>query len=305
MYRKISLNDWIAVPDNPIQRDTERHAARADHLRNPLPSHQFVFAAELPSGKLIKLDGHTRALLWKRKEVEAPSHVFVGVIPVKDTKAAEDLYKTFDSKLALETNKDKVYGAFNKQNFEAKSALLQSGNIMTALRAAYAVLTGGTVGHAASGGHKNVGNKAQQVAKTDIYTMINEFTYELHTLDGFNLRVGQAAGGVIAAFILSNRKYGHKVTPFWQGVFSGAGTKQGHQMDAIQATCELIMRRKGGHSGGSGIADMAARCLGGVEKWMEDAVMTRMPSPIDTQDYLKGRERPSERLIKARDKAAA
>lgn len=71
-YRKMLVEDWIKVEDNPIQRDTEKHAAKAKHLMTPHPSHSFVFAAELPNGKLIKLDGHTRALMWRRKDVSPP-----------------------------------------------------------------------------------------------------------------------------------------------------------------------------------------------------------------------------------------
>ena len=67
--RKMTVAEWIKVEDNPIQRDTEHHAAKAKHLLTPLPSHAFVFACELPNGKLIKLDGHTRALLWQRGQV--------------------------------------------------------------------------------------------------------------------------------------------------------------------------------------------------------------------------------------------
>lgn len=87
--KKMLVEDWIAVDANPIQRDTERHAAKAKHLRVFHPTHSVVSAAELPSGKLIKLDGHTRALMWRRKEIPAPTQVTVVCYQVKDKAEAE------------------------------------------------------------------------------------------------------------------------------------------------------------------------------------------------------------------------
>ena len=143
----MKVHEWIAVEDNPIQRDTERHAAKAKHLLTPLPTHYFVFAAELPGGTLIKLDGHTRALMWKRGDIPYPldGKVTVGIVPVKTRAEAEVMYKTFDSKDALETMRDKVSGAFNRFGFEPKSALMQQGNIVQGLRIAYGVYLGGSV----------------------------------------------------------------------------------------------------------------------------------------------------------------
>lgn len=300
-YRKMLTAEWIAVEDNPIQRDTERHAAKAKHLLTPHPTHSFVFAAELPSGKLIKLDGHTRALMWKRKDVGPPMQVQVGIIPVKDRAEAERLYKDFDSRDALETMRDKVSGAFNRHNFEPQSGLVQTGSLTSALRIAQGVLTGGTVSRGAGAGSSPKNGTNQSVlARKDVYEMIDEWSYELHALDGFGLAQGRISSGVIAAFLLSYRRHGHKVTPFWQGVFANQGSKTGGQMDAIQAVCELILGRRGSY-GGSASADMCSRCLGGVNKWLRDELIFRIPSPIDTLGYLDGHEAPRERLIKKAD----
>lgn len=290
-YRKMLVEDWIKVEDNPIQRDTEKHAVRAKHLLTPHPSHSYVFAAELPSGKLIKLDGHTRALMWRRKDVAAPMQVFVAVIPCKDKAEAEQMYKDFDSKDALETTKDKVYGAFNRHNFEPISGLLQTGSITAALRIAWGVHGGGTVSRGSAG---------SQIGKSDIYTMIDEFSYELHALDGFKLQQGAVPSAVVAAFVLSYRRYGHKLTPFWRGVFGNTGTKLGAEMDGVQAIHELILKRRGSY-GGSAMADMCARCLMAVEKWLKDESLTQIPRPLDTLGYLVGYEQPNERLIKKVD----
>lgn len=308
--RKMKVEDWIKVQDNPIQRDTERHAARARHLRTYHPTHSVVHAAELPSGKMVKLDGHTRALLWKRGEVKQPIQLTVVTYSVKDMEEAEQLYRDFDSKDALETNRDKVSGAYNKHNFNPQSALLQMGSIVQALRFAYGVQLGGTIKTAIAGGAHYQGEKTKDrrtekqiaVASADIYSMINEFSYELHALDAFGLRQGQITSGVMAAFIISYRRYGHRVTPFWQGVFAGQGSKIGGQMDGIQAICEMLLEGKGkNRTGKQQIADLAARSLMAVEKWLKEELMFQRPRPLDTTGYLVGYEKPGERLIKAAD----
>lgn len=296
-YRKMLVEDWIKVEDNPIQRDTERHAAKAKHLLTPHPTHSFVFAAELPSGKLIKLDGHTRALLWRRKEVDAPTQVQVGIIPVNSREEAEKLYKDFDSKEALETMRDKVSGAFNRHDFEPQSGLVASGNLTTALRMAYAVLVGSS---AAAGVSGPKAGKSATAAKADIYLMIDEFSPELHALDGFGLGQGRIPSGAIAAFILSFRRYGHKVVPFWRGVFADTGEKSGGYMDGVQAVSELILGRRGRY-GGTASFDLCTRALAAVEKWMNDEMLFRIPAPMNTIGYLVGHERPTERLIKKSD----
>lgn len=305
--KKMLVEDWIAVTPNPIQRDTEKHAAKAKHLLTPHPTHSVVSAAELPSGKLVKLDGHTRAYNWEHKRVAAPVQVMVVLYPVKDMAEAEKLYKDFDSREALETMRDKVSGAFSKHNFNPNSALLQMGNIVQALRMANAVRIGGTIKMAATGGAGPEADKKSPKQKAamsaDVYDMIDEFSYELHALDGFMLRQGQITSGFMGAFFLSYRRYGHKVTPFWQGVFGNQGTKMGGQMDGIQAVAELILSQKGrGTNSRQTNYDLAARALRGVEGWLKDELFYRIPTPIDTTGYLTGHEKPTERLIKAHDK---
>jgi hypothetical protein len=261
----------------------------------------------MPNGKLYKLDGHTRALGWARKMFPAPLQLNVVVYPVKSMEEVESLYKDFDSKDALETNVDKVSGAFHRHNFEPQSDLLKSGQLTYALRVAYGMLLGlkavsaqSPGGKGGSGKEKGSDTLTMRAQRADIYTMVDEFSYELHALDAINVGRSGASSGVISAFIVSYRRYGHKITPFWQGVFSGMGTKSGGRMDGIQALCELMLERKGKY-GGKAAADVCSRALMAVEKWLKDEMVTSIPRPLDTTDYLLGREKPTERLIKKAD----
>lgn len=266
---KMSVADWIAVPDNPIQRDTERHASKAKHLLTPSPTHAHVSAAKLPDGTLVKLDGHTRALLWARNSVQRPPHVEVAVIPVKTIADAKNLYTHFDSKDALETATDKISGGFRDIGFEPKSGLLKSGRVGSGLRIAWIVV----YGYAADKAPKNT------------YQMINEFAAEILALDDMELGKNTAYSGIIAAFILSYRKYDDECLPFWRAVFGNAGTKVNGQMDAVQALNERLLQCKGKY-GSSAMMDLCSRALHAYEKYRDEEMLGIVPRPMNLTGYL-------------------
>ena len=76
-------------------------------------------------------------------------------------------------------------------------------------------------------------------------------------------------------------------------------------MDGVQAVHELILANRGKSGHGNNrmhIADVAARCLNALEKWLKDEWLYTSPRPMDTLGYLTGYEKPNEKLIKAADK---
>lgn len=165
-----------------------------------------------------------------------------------------------------------------------------------------------TAGGAAERGDKSKDRRTEKQLATvaaDEYFLINEWSYELHMLDGFGLARGQITSGVIGAFLISARKYGHKVTPFWTGVFGNGGNRSGGQMDGIQAINELVLANKGKQGRANSrmhTADVASRCLNALEKWLKEEWLVASPRPMDTTGYLVGYEKPNERLIKSVDK---
>lgn len=288
--RKMTVANWIKVQDNPIQRDTERHAAKAKHLLTPLAIHAIVYAAELPDGKLIKLDGHTRALLWARNQVRHPAEVECHVIPVKDIEEAKRLYQTLDSKDALESVRDKVSGAFHEQNFAPESGLLKGGNIANALRMAWNIRQG--FGYR---GGAPTGDPSKQF---NIYAAVREFSNEIFALDAFQSSKFSPTSGIVAAFILTNRRHGIKVLPFWQAVFADGGEKKAGRMDGVQALVELILARKG-KFGGTATADICSRAIMCAEKWLADEDFGTSPRPYDLTGYID-MSKPAIQLIKAK-----
>jgi hypothetical protein len=289
--RKMKVSDWIKVQDNPIQRDTERHAAKAKHLLTPLSIHAVVYAAELPNGKLVKLDGHTRALLWSRNQVRHPPEVECIVLPAESMEEAKRLYQTLDSKEALENIRDKISGAFRDLNFYPESGLLKQGNIANALRLCWNVM----IGKAITGGSGAMKSETGY----SLYSAVREFSSEIFALDAFDEKHFNPTSGVIAAFILTVRKHGSKIIPFWRSVFADGGEKKDGKMDGIQALCELVLQRRGRAHGGSAVADVACRCVMAAEGWLEDKEFTRVPRPYDLTAYID-HAKPAVQLIKGK-----
>ncbi len=107
-----NVDKFIKVSGNPIQRNTPMRARRANklHLAVLHPSHSNVAVAKLGK-QFIKLDGHTRALLWKQDKLDRPDTLNVSIYPCNDKQEVMRLYQTYDSPAALETKTDQIFGA--------------------------------------------------------------------------------------------------------------------------------------------------------------------------------------------------
>ena len=132
----IKIEDWIAMPDNPIQRDTAQHARKAltEYLHVLQPPHLKVVAGRLDK-KLYKADGHTRSYLWERSLLERPSHVTMTIYDVDTMEDLIELYKMFDNPTAAETPGDKLTGALRYHELPRNSRIWKSGGVTTALKA--------------------------------------------------------------------------------------------------------------------------------------------------------------------------
>lgn len=205
---RMSVKAWCAVPENLRQRDTEKHAKKASrpggHLREASPAHAQVFAAKLPNGQLIKLDGHTRALLWELGELEAPEQVLVTVISVRDMEHAKELYNHFDNAQAMETTQDKLSGALHEHGI-----VLQSGCFLklyaSSLMEAHRLLFPGK--------------------SADLYEVAGVWKPVLEALDGCGY--GRVLAAVQTGLLLSVVRYaGLREAPmmesFWTEFFLGA-----------------------------------------------------------------------------------
>lgn len=137
--KKMSVADFQKIPDNPIQRDTARHARNSSrpggHLSKLSPTHHRVAIAVLKGGKKQwVLDGHSRRFLWEEGELETPKTLTCDVYEVEDEGEARDLYLTFDSSSATESAQDKFFGAMRYHNFQPHNILLQNAGTIEAMK---------------------------------------------------------------------------------------------------------------------------------------------------------------------------
>lgn len=109
---KWNVDKFIKVSGNPVQRDTITRARRAVkiHLGEYHISHANVAVAKI-GNRFVKLDGHTRSLLWKEGKLDKPKMLNVSIYPCSTKRELIDLYHTFDAPQAVETKGDQMYGA--------------------------------------------------------------------------------------------------------------------------------------------------------------------------------------------------
>ena len=199
----ITLEQWTVMKNNPRQRDTERHANRIEkHLQVPLPQHAVVHAAMLPDDTLVKLDGHTRGLLWDANRIPVPLTLSMIIYRVSGLDEAMRMYDTYDNAVAVESKADRVFGALRQLNVVVTSSILKGGRVATALETANVAL-----------GIRQFGSAS------DVNATVKEWVAEIRFLD--LLITGHTSArlhsGILAAILLTLRRHGYgKVAPFWR-----------------------------------------------------------------------------------------
>lgn len=220
---RMTPQQWIAVADNPRQRNTERHLKSAKHLLNPSSAHAHVHMA-ICGDKSWKLDGHTRALLWSQQPSLAPETIHVVCHYVDSEDEAKELYTHFDNLKAAESSQDKVSGAYREIGFEPQSWLLKRGAITSAIRRADNISEGRT------------GN----TSPFDIYELIHRWKAELTLFDSIDPQEVRFDQITVIAALITLRKHRDKALEFWRLFNLDAGTKIDDEIDAIEALNRLM-----------------------------------------------------------------
>lgn len=140
----VPIEDWCndkKYKPCPIQRDTISHALRysrnGGHLAEPHISHQRVSMAITKTGTKYKLDGHSRAYLWKSGRLDHPTssgELTADVYLVENVQEVMDLYKVHDSDTAVERTSDKMRGGFSYHGFHPKHPGMFTGSTVSAMR---------------------------------------------------------------------------------------------------------------------------------------------------------------------------
>ncbi len=246
----ISVSDWVDVPDNPVQRDTERRARSSRHLDDYSPMHCVVMAATIRGEIRWKIDGHTRAYRWHRGLSQLPpdGKVTVLLFEVRNAAGAKALYEQADSGRAVMKPCDRIFGATRENKFALGSPLLIGCAFFTQLKLAD---TGTFDG--------------------DPYKLVKKWKRQLIALDGLGLTARNTI--LIAPMLLAIRRdHVEKAGPFWSAVDADAGTKDKRGRDGVQALSEhmAIRRAEKRTAGYDNLKDIIERAWWCYEAWRQD-----------------------------------
>ena len=225
------------IPDNPIQRDTRRHATTysrpGGHLENYHPTHLRVAIAETAgkNPKRWKLDGHSRAYLWEEKLLDIPKgqKLFVDVYKVKDINEAMDYYLCFDADGSHETSFDKTTGAMKFHGFVPNHpSMFRETGLITAVKFMVFERKWGQAKHLTH----------VQLLKPWIRTMT-----QLDSIERF-YNATRFPSIVMAAALMSVRRDGNVALEFWSMFHDGAGTKSAKSMNGVNKAEDVLMEFK-------------------------------------------------------------
>jgi hypothetical protein len=259
---EMPVDAWIALPDHPRQRDTLRQAAKGHWklARRALgaiaESHRWVIGADL-EGKLYKVDGHTRALLWRQGKLKRPASVYATVYRCKTRAELIELYGTFDSQAAVEKQQDRVTGAMRQLQLHLKSKRLRYGAITDALSIA---VRGVARGKDAFGKHYE---------EFDVYEAMEAFAPELRLLDAVDPQPEIFHTGVVAAALLTLALDSRTIEFFLRVSKPMGGRKEEPPFDPMHGIRWLMKNTRKEGTGRAKITQEAicGTVLGAIELW--------------------------------------
>ena len=132
----MKVEKFCSLPEHPKQRETINRAYKYNlegkHLSKPDKMHLDVKAVRF-QGKIYKLDGHTRAYLWKKGDLKTISSSLICIIyEANDEAEFFSMYDRCDSADSVEKGTDRIYSALklcgvkNKNLFKAAAHGLTS-----------------------------------------------------------------------------------------------------------------------------------------------------------------------------------
>ena len=174
--------------------------------------------ARTPSGKLYKLDGHTRCLLWEQLRLSAPEQLSADIWDCKNVQELEALYLTFDNRDAAEQNNMLLFGTLRSNGLEIKSGLLKRQGMFASLQHIY-------------------GTTLDIALDTP-----EEIIPSLAIIDGRNLAGTKVNTGILAAMIATVYRDGEDAMNFWEMHIDDEGVKHGKKWDGVYGVKVVLER---------------------------------------------------------------
>jgi hypothetical protein len=261
----MSYEQFAAIPDNPRQRDTVRHAQRAikNHLREASPTHSLVAVATINGTPVFKLDGHTRSYLWGKGLLEKPNgKLAVSLFEISSEEEGKELYTHFDNASATECPSDKLAGACRESGIELHGSLLSKHTFNTAIKLAHAL-------------NHNGGGQTE-------YEIVPLWAKVLTEVDSWELpKVKFKGTGIVALMFIAVAAETipvDVVADFFQRFAKDAGEKTGRLRDGVQALTEHMADRRLHNmmTGADNIFDMMHKSLSCLTAWSKNQKITNV-----------------------------
>ncbi len=264
-----TVKEWNRVADNPRQRDTHEHAKKAarDHLKEFSPAQQVVHVGRLPNGHLVKLDGHTRALMWSDGRLEAPSEITAMVYSISSMDEAAKLYTHFDNQSAVEGARDRLKGAFREAGIFPSGPLLLHGGVMSAFNLMFS-----------------------RSSREDIYWRIKEWKPELLVIDTIEATTFAVPAPVLCACMLTIRKHGQRATEFWKLYGAGGGTRIDGESCGVDELTRIVSDARARKQLGANRPQSTKQCgraISCCEAWIAGRNFTTGAKVTDMANYIK------------------
>jgi hypothetical protein len=259
----MSVSDWVAVPDNPRQRNTEKRAkvARRKHLASYQKPHKVVFAACKDGAVICKIDGHTRAYLWQIGDLQTPpdGKVEVVLFEVSGLEEAKEIYDMIDGQPVVKKPSDNIFGACRERGFRLDSYLLRGCAFATQLKIA-------TSGKKFSG---------------DIYQMVSDWENELIALDEMAFTSRNTI--LISVMLVAIRCDGaEKCKEFFKKLESNEGIKSSKGYDGIELLSRIleVRRAEGRTAGYENLIQICGQAWSAYEMWKSGKMRKNVGLPI-------------------------
>lgn len=202
----VAMYEFANIPDHKTWAEETRIGdrlgkERGKHLKNFSPTQLNVAIAAHADGTIERLDGNSRAYFYRNglmSNIRDTQTLFVSVFQVRDQHQSIDLFKTYDSKQAVDVPNDILAYAYHELEMKVHSNILSSGATQ-AIKTAYKLYNGKAFPKS-----KPI-SAAIEMLRSGIEKLD---TLDVHGRSKVNHRLKKHAGA-IAAYIALAQRYGH------------------------------------------------------------------------------------------------
>lgn len=238
------------------------------HLRELKPEHCEVAMAITKSGQLYKIDGHTRALMWKNGRLERPDNLLVRVFSALDKEEVKRIYDSFDSARAAKGGLDQVQSGMAEHNIVLQTPWLQKGQFPSIL---------------------NLAAKSLGMGKLKLIEKVGAFKKELELFDSLTPTKSKFVVGIAAGTLIALRKHGAAALPFFENYEAGAGVFHHGKFDPVYGLkATLKEQRDAGNMGGIQVdTRFMMLTLANYRRYCGPAKLyCKQPAPLTVSDFM-------------------